>query len=101
MTKAQEMALEKFKTVVQRHNVMQEIKNFEVSDCGDYISVTAITGMEGDEGEYFLEMLRDKVMVFIGKRGAITYPVIKDGKQYKRKYDSYYKLIGDQLYMWD
>ena len=101
MTKAQEKAVENFRLVVQRHNIAQEIKMFEVIDGDDYVTVNAISGLKGDEGRPLLEMIRDRVMIYIGKRGGITYPVIKDGRLYKKRYECFYKLIGDQLYMWD
>lgn len=51
-----------------------EIKQYEVEDCGFFLSVYAVVGMKGDEGTMAI-ICRDRVHLFVGKRGGITYPV--------------------------
>ena len=57
-----------------------EIKEYEVKDCEYFLSVVIETGMVGDEGTMASILCRNRVHLFIGKRGGITYPCYKNGK---------------------
>ena len=52
-----------------------EIKQYEVEDYGQFLSVYAVVGSIGDEGTYASILCRYGVHLFVGKRGGVTYRV--------------------------
>lgn len=75
-----------------------EIKRFEVEENKWFVSVVAEVGYVGDEGTLAEIFARDRVQLFIGKRGGITYPVFKNGKYSTRRFKKgrYMKVHLDQ-----
>ena len=51
-----------------------EIKEYTVRGYDSFVSVILEVGMVGDEGTLAQVYARDRVHLFIGKRGGITYP---------------------------
>jgi hypothetical protein len=94
MTNSQKVAMEKIKKLTNDllYNDNHEIKKFEVTDCDYFISVVVETGLKNDEGTLVAIVGRDRAHLFIGKRGAITYPVYKKGKFIRRKFHGYSML---------
>lgn len=77
MTKAQEKAVERIKTMAKKDLFFGdnwEIKKFEVTELEYFVSVYVQTGIVGDEGTLASIVARDSCHLFIGKRGGITYP---------------------------
>lgn len=87
MTKAQERRIESIKRELEematQYHTNGEIKWFKVEDCGSFVSVSGCTGARDDEGTYAAILCREHVHLFIGKRGAVTYPIWK--KKQKRQ----------------
>lgn len=91
MTQAQERRVESIRKDLEytffKGHKNPEIKKFEVEelDCG-LVSLIAEVGGVGDEGTYAAIMCRERIHVFIGKNGAITYfPFsIKNGAKSRR-----------------
>lgn len=52
-----------------------EIKRYEVNECEYFVSVVLEVGRINDEGTWGELIGRDRVHLFIGKRGGISYPV--------------------------
>ena len=75
-----------------------EIKRFEVEENKWFVSVVAEVGYVGDEGTLAEIFARDRVQLFIGKRGGMTYPVFKNGKYSTRRFKKgrYMKVHLDQ-----
>ena len=94
MTNSQKLAMERIKKLTNDllYNDNHEIKKFEVTDCDYIMSVIVETGLKNDEGTLAAIVGRDRAHLFIGKRGAITYPVHKNGKFIRRKFHSYSML---------
>ena len=57
-----------------------EIKEYKITDCETFLSVVLEVGMIGDEGTMAQIFCRDRVHLFIGKKGGITYPTSKRRK---------------------
>lgn len=91
MTNSQKMAMERIKKLTNDllYNDNHEVKKFEVTDCDYFISVVVETGIKNDEGTLAAIYCRDRAHLFIGKRGAITYPVYKNGKFMRKKFHGY------------
>lgn len=91
MTNSQERAIKRIKELTNEilYSENYEIKKFEVTDCDYFISVIIETGLKNDEGTLAAVFGRDRAHLFIGKRGAITYPVYKIGKHIRRKFHGY------------
>jgi hypothetical protein len=94
MTNSQKKALEMIKALVisEFYSDQWEIKKFEITDCGSFLSVIIETGRINDEGTMAQIFARDYAHLFIGKRGAITYPVTENGKWKKKKFHGYTML---------
>lgn len=52
-----------------------EIKQYEVKEYDCFVSVALEVGMKDDKGTWASIFCRDRVHLFIGKRGGISYPV--------------------------
>ena len=57
-----------------------EIKQWEVEEYETFVSLVVEVGMIGDENTYASIYCRDRLHVFIGKRGGVTKPIYKDNK---------------------
>lgn len=86
--------------VLKRANTLEfkkgeyEIKRYEVEECHYFVSVFLEVGQKNDEGTLASIICRDKVQLFIGKRGGITYPVkSKQGKYITRRLERGQSLL--------
>lgn len=91
MTQAQERRVESIRKDLEyvffKGHKNPEIKKFEVEELGcGLVSLVAEVGGVDDEGTYAAIMCRERIHVFIGKNGAITYyPFsIKNGAKSRR-----------------
>lgn len=102
MNKTQERTVERI-----RHDVMDafdlshgkgefELKEFRVNECEYFVSVVAEVGMVGDEGSLASIFCRNRVHIYVGKRGAMTYPCYKNGKHSRRRFVGYWTTYVDQ-----
>ena len=91
MTKAQEKAVAKIKTLVEKELLSDEyeIKTWKVEENKFFVSVYVVYGMKNDEGTLAELIVRDRAHLFIGKRGGITYPISKNGKHYTKRFKGY------------
>lgn len=90
MTKSQEKAVQAVRQLVERNLTdKQEIKIWEVTECEYFVSLVVEYGYIGDEGTLSAILCRDGAHLFIGKRGGITYPIFKNGKQIRRPFKGY------------
>lgn len=98
MTKSQKKALDKIKQLAEKwasegfkHG---ELKEWNVEENEYFVSVVVEIGSQNDEGTWGEVVCRDRAHLFIGKRGAITYPVnrlLKNGsfKHYTKRFQGY------------
>lgn len=91
MTRAQETAVKRIRHLTDGllFGDNFEIKEWEVEDCGSFVAVTVETGLKNDKGTMASILCRDRAHLFIGKRGGITYPVYRNGKQIQRRFNGY------------
>lgn len=79
MTRQQENVIARIKrTVVQEicpNGTQYELKEFEVTEYDHFVALYCVTGLKDDEGTLAAVYCRDRLHLFIGKRGGITYPV--------------------------
>lgn len=102
MNKAQERAVERIRTGAfeafdhSRGKGTYEYKQFTVNENKHFVSVIAEVGMIGDEGTLASIVCRDRVHLFVGKRGGITYPVwnAKRCHQYTRPFTGNYYTVA-------
>lgn len=104
MTNRQESAVERIKKLcvkeLFRLHKEAEFKKFEVSEYDSFVSVYAIVGGKGDEGTIAEALGRERVHLFVGKRGGITYPVyvMKKHKSVTRQLGSFFSVYYEQQY---
>lgn len=91
MTKAQEATIERMRKEAERcfsygRPESYEIKYFTVKEYPEFVSLVIVSGRKGDEGTMAELVCRDRVHLFIGKRGGVTYPYfdMKKEKQFTR-----------------
>lgn len=90
MTKSQEKAIERIRKLVESELYdWREIKKWEVEEREYFVSVYVEYGCKDDEGTMAELLCRNDAHLFVGKRGGITYPVYKDGKQVRRQFKGY------------
>jgi hypothetical protein len=90
MTKSQEKAIEGIRKLVERDlRDSQEIKMWEIKEHETFVSVYVAYGLKNDEGTLAELLCRDKAHLFVGKRGGVTYPIYKNGRQIERKFKGY------------
>lgn len=65
-----------------------EIKQYEVTWSEYFLSVVLEVGAVGDEGTLAAIICRDRVHLFVGKRGGITYPCMKGDKWFCKRLSS-------------
>ena len=87
MTNAQERSLKKIRQLVEKdlYNGKYEIKVWDVNENEYFVSLVVEYGRKNDEGTLAV-FARDRAHLFIGKRGAVTYPVLKQLKNGKFKH---------------
>ena len=83
MTKSQQIAIEKFKknalqACANMHKEM-EIKAENIKEYRDFVAYELVIGGKNDEGTMAAIFAREQAHIFIGKRGGITYPTIREG----------------------
>lgn len=101
MTRAQECMIRKFRRDAETCFNWMEVKQFDVEENEYFVSVYAVIGSPTDEGTLAAVYCRERVHVFIGKRGGMTIPVSKkrkDGtyKHYTKKYSTFLSASIDQ-----
>ena len=101
MTKAQERKVKLIRRDAETCFSFTEVKQFDVEENEYFVSVYAVIGSPNDEGTLAAVFCRDRVHVFIGKRGGMTIPVnkrLKNGKfrHYTKKYTSFLSAAIDQ-----
>lgn len=64
-----------FKIESEVREMGMEIKQFEATNHGSFVSLIITFGYKDDEVHPFLKLVRDHAQLFIGKRGGVTYPV--------------------------
>ena len=99
MTNAQTKAIERVKAMTQSllFTDNYEVKEFTIQECEFFVSVVIETGMKNDEGTYASIFARERVHIFIGKRGGITYPVHTNKGQVRRRLKSCESLLTVSL----
>ena len=101
MTNSQVKAIESIRALCEKEmRADQEFKVWEITENKYFISLFLSYGMIGDEGTLAAAIARDEAHLFIGKRGAITYPVHKNGRTFTRKFKGYsiLQVVCDQAY---
>lgn len=94
MTREQERTVELIRKEAQKqffYGDKYEFKEFDVEENEYFVSVVAEVGLIGDEGTFAAVFCRDRVHLFVGKRGGVTYPVNSPKwrkKSLKRRYGS-------------
>ena len=95
MTKAQQNKINMIRNLAENlhgeYSKNYEIKQWEVEEYETFLSLVVEVGMIGDENTYASIYCRDRLHVFIGKKGGVTIPIYKSNKTiYKPfKYMSY------------
>ena len=96
MTKAQEIAVAKLRKMAESMHGhcsdSYEVKEWEVEENEYFVSLYFSVGIKGDEGTLAAVIGRDSCHLFIGKRGGVTYPVTKNGKNYTKRFTG--RLFG-------
>lgn len=73
-----------------------ELKEFTVSENKYFVSVVAEVGMKNDEGTLASILCRNRVHLYIGQRGGMTYPMTKNGKHYRKRFNGYFQTYMEQ-----
>ena len=96
MTKSQEIKLNMIRRdaelMASQHHKDGEVKTFDVKEYSTFISVYVCIGAKNDEGTMAEIYCRDKVTLFIGKKGAVTFPVW-DQKHHEQRYKKYRSMF--------
>ena len=92
MTKSQEKSIEYLKGLAETYLPNREIKKFEITDCGYFISLKITTGIPDDDGTLAV-MVRDYCHFFIGRKGGITYPGKRFGHTKAKKFNGLYLTV--------
>ena len=74
-----------------------EIKQWEVEEYKTFVSLVVEVGMIGDENTYASIYCRDRLHVFIGKKGGVTKPIYKDHKTIYKPFK--YMNYGDNNFL--
>ena len=88
MTRLQELAVQRLKGECERaffYSPEYEFKSWDVREHYRFVSVYAEVGRVGDEGTLAAMYCRDRVHLFIGERGAMSYPVTSNGRYVCRR----------------
>ena len=73
-----------------------EIKQWEIEEYDNFISLVVEVGMIGDENTYASIYARDRLHVFIGKKGGVTIPIYKSNKTIYKPFK--FMSYGDNNY---
>lgn len=57
-----------------------ELKQWEIEEYDTFVSLVVEVGMIGDENTYASIYGRDRLHVFIGKKGGVTLPIYRHNK---------------------
>ena len=99
MTKQQEQKLNAIRNAVTRqwlYNDDSEIKTWEVEENEFFVSLRVEVGLKGDEGTMAAIFGRESALIFIGKKGGLSYPT-NAKHNYKIKKNERYQLMGGTL----
>ena len=94
MTKSQEMKVNMIRKQAENlhhsYSSDYEIKQWEVEENEYFVSVIVEVGLKNDEDSLASILCRDRLQVFIGKKGGATIPVYnsKTKKSYYRPFKS-------------
>lgn len=77
MTKKQMWAIQNLKRMAKSEMMTgrEEFKEFKIDEYEHFVSLSMVIGLKDDEGTLAEVYGRDRALFFIGKRGAIRYPV--------------------------
>lgn len=107
MNEAQERAVEMIRTGMMEEFDLShgagryELKQFVVHEHETFVSVVAEVGMVGDEGKWSEIFCRNRVHIFIGKRGGMKYPMMKRGRWYTKRFKTLWCTYYDQEYRYN
>ena len=73
-----------------------EIKDWNIEEFDTFISLIVEVGMIGDENTYASIYGRDRLHVFIGKKGGVTIPIYNTNKTIYKPFK--YMTYGDNNY---
>lgn len=62
------------------YSINYEIKQWEIEEYDTFVSLVVEVGMIGDENTLASIYGRDRLHVFIGKKGGVTIPIYKSNK---------------------
>lgn len=97
MTKQQEMKVNMIKRQAEnlhgKFSTNYEIKEWRVEENEFFVSLVVEVGMIGDEGTLASIFGRDRLQVFIGKRGGAKIPFYTGNKNYYKPFKC--MLYGD------
>lgn len=84
MTKAQQNKIDMIRKQAENlhgdFSKNYEIKQWEVEEYDTFVSLVVEVGIIGDENTYASIYARDRLHVFIGKKGGVTIPIYKSNK---------------------
>ena len=96
MTRSQEVKLNMIRRdaeiMASEHHKDGEVKTFEVKEYDTFVSVYVVIGGKDDEGTMAAIYCREKVTLFIGKKGAVTFPVW-DAEKKEQRYKKYRSMF--------
>ena len=96
MTRSQEVKLNMIRRdaeiMASEHHKNGEIKEFDVKNYDTFIAVYVVIGDKNDEGTLAAIYCREKVTLFIGKKGAVTFPVW-DAEKKQQRYKKYRNMF--------
>lgn len=104
MTRHQQRVIDRIKSLCHSEfftcHKDAEFKKFEVNEYDTFVSVYAIVGGKNDEGTMASVLCRERIHLFVGKRGGITYPVyvMKKHKSVTRQFKNLYSVYYEQEY---
>ena len=77
-----------------------ELKQFEIREYPTFVAVVAEVGMVNDEGTMAAVFCRNRVHVYVGKRGGLSYPATnkRTGKYIERPFKSLWRTYYEQEY---
>lgn len=97
MTKQQEMKVNMIRRQAENlhgsHSSDYEIKEWRVEENEFFVSLVVVVGLIGDEGTVASIFCKDRLQVFIGKRGGMKIPFYKNNKNYYKPFK--YMTFGD------
>ena len=96
MTRSQEVKLNMIRRdaeiMASEHHKDGEVKCFDVQDNKHYVCVYVCVGAKNDGGTLAEVYCRESVLLFIGKKGAVTFPVW-DAENKEQRYKKYRNMF--------